>query len=229
MKNISLDRRLMAAAEFVRPDAVVADIGTDHAYLPVFLVAGDRAVRAVASDINEGPTLRARKNVAAFGLSDKIEVRRCGGLDGYETSGVTDIVICGMGGELIAEIIASAPFTNNEKIRLILQPMTKAAELRRFLVGGGYSIIGEKLAACDGKIYQIICAEYSGKTDTYTDAELIICKRFDGKDETLFRELARRSIAELKKRKAGLEKSGRDAALEADIIKDIEKNFGGSL
>ena len=175
----------MAAAEFVRPQAVVADIGTDHAYLPVFLVKNGIAARAVASDINEGPVLRAKKNVTEAKLSDKIEVLRRDGLEGYENSGVTDIIICGMGGELIVQIIGEAKFTAKEGVRLILQPMTKAAELRRFLVSSGYSIIGEKLAEDDGKIYQIICAEYSGTAQLYTEAELLIGKTFDGKDGEL--------------------------------------------
>ena len=229
MKNISLDRRLMAAAEFVRPQAVVADIGTDHAYLPVFLVKQGIAARAVASDINEGPVLRAKKNVTEAGLSDKIEVLRRDGLCGYENSGVTDIIICGMGGELIAQVLGDAKFTANEGVRLILQPMTKAAELRRFLVSSGYSIIGEKLAEDDGKIYQIICAEYSGFVEPYTEAELLIGKSFDGKDGELFAKLAEKTVAELKKRKSGLEKSGRSADFEDTIIKDIEKTFGGNL
>ena len=229
MKNISLDRRLMAAAEFVRPRAVVADIGTDHAYLPVFLVKQGIAARAVASDINEGPVLRAKKNVSEAGLSDKIEVLRRDGLCGYENSGVTDIIICGMGGELIAQILGDAKFTANESVRLILQPMTKAAELRRFLVSSGYSIIGEKLAEDDGKIYQIICAEYSGTVELYTEAELLIGKSFDGKDGELFIKLAEKTVAELKKRKNGLEKSGRSTDFEDAIIKDIEKTFGGNL
>ena len=219
----------MAAAEFVRPRAVVADIGTDHAYLPVFLVKNGIAARAVASDINEGPVLRAKKNVTEAKLSDKIEVLRRDGLDGYENSGVTDIIICGMGGELIAQILGNVQFTAKEGVRLILQPMTKAAELRRFLVSSGYSIIGEKLAEDDGKIYQIICAEYSGTSEPYTEAELLIGKTFDGKDGELFTKLAEKTVAELKKRKSGLEKSGRSADFEDAIIKDIEKTFGVDL
>jgi tRNA (adenine22-N1)-methyltransferase len=168
-----LNRRLSAVSVFVRQDSVVADIGTDHAYLPVYLVDSGKSKYAYASDINRGPLRRAELNIAESGLSDKIETRLTNGLEGLDSLGITDITVCGMGGELIASILESAPFTKSGNIRLVLQPMTKADTLRAWLLTHGYSIIDEALVK-DDRIYQIICAEYSGKTEEYSPVELLL-------------------------------------------------------
>ena len=127
-----LDSRLETALTYLRKDRIMADIGTDHAYLPIYSVLAGISSRALASDINQGPVKRADKNVRAFGLSDKIDVILCDGLAQAERFAPDDIVIFGMGGELIAHIIDAAPFVLNENIRLILQPMTKSEILREY-------------------------------------------------------------------------------------------------
>ena len=178
MKEIVLKNRLAAAASFVRRGSVIADVGTDHAWLPIYLLSKGIATRAVASDINEGPLCRARINIPKA-LKSKIELRLTDGLCGIEDFGADDILICGMGGELIARILADAPFTKNEKLRLILQPMTKAPYLREFLLREGFEITDEKLAL-DDRIYQIICAEYRSKCESYSPIELLLGKKNRG-------------------------------------------------
>lgn len=197
----ALDRRLMAAADFVRPGAVVADIGTDHAYLPVFLIKNGRAERAIAADINQGPLDRARKNVRESGLEDKIELYLTNGLSGLENVGATDIAICGMGGELICKIIENAPFVFAKNIRLILQPMTKSEELYRYLLRSGFAVIGETLAKED-RVYRIICAEYCGEKAEPSECEMIFGKAL--KDSPLFCEYAQGKIKALTKKRDGL-------------------------
>ena len=176
MNPPKLSPRLLAAAGFVRPMAVVADIGTDHAYLPIYLCGIGRIRSAVASDINEGPVERAKINITSHSLAKKIAVCHTDGLRGIETYAPTDIVICGMGGELIAEIISGAEWTKNKSIRLILQPMTHADKLRKFLCDEGYLIVDEALAR-EEKIYQIICAEYHGERVDYSPLELTFGKQ----------------------------------------------------
>ncbi len=174
-KTKGLTPRLRAVAELVRHGAFVADVGTDHAYLPIALVSEGRAVGAVASDINEGPYLRAKKNVEEQHLENKITTVHCAGLSGIDKYSPTDILICGMGGELIASIIDDAPFTKDPKIRLVLQPMTHPEILREYLLKNGFEILFERIVK-EEKLYQIICAEYSGKNKNidYNDAELLL-------------------------------------------------------
>ena len=219
MKEIKLSERLRTAASYVRSGAFVADIGTDHAYLPIYLVLGGVASKALASDINEGPILKARENISKYGLDNKISTQIANGLDGVEAFAPSDIVICGMGGELIARIIDASPYVKNAGVRLILQPMTCVYELREYLQNG-FCIIDESIVCEDGKIYQIICAEYDGKTHTYTKAELELGKRNIEKRAVGYSELLFSTIAKKQKKLAGLRTGGCETA---EIEKEIEE------
>jgi len=162
MKRAVLSPRLLSAAEFVRQGAVFADVGTDHAYLPIFLLEKGVIERAICSDINIGPLENAKNNAKLLGLSEKIDFVLTDGAAALESRGITDIAVCGMGGELIAEIIEKAPFLKDGGLRLILQPMTKHAHLRRYLAESGFKIIREKYSTEGKKNYVSILAEYSG-------------------------------------------------------------------
>ena len=163
MSDTKLNGRLCSAASFVRQGAVVADIGTDHAYLPIFLLKAGISPRAFAADINEGPLKKAEENICAAGLSDKIECRLLDGAAGLSGLGITDYAICGMGGELIADIIERAPHLKDKGIRLILQPMSRQEHLRSYLLSTGFSLIGEAYSSDSGKDYLCLLAEYSGE------------------------------------------------------------------
>jgi len=160
--DIKLDDRLRCAASFVRCGSVAADVGTDHAYLPIFLTVNGICPRAVGSDINEGPINRARENVDKYGLGDRITLIHTDGLRGLESTGAKDIIICGMGGEMIIDIIRNAQFVFSGDARLILQPMTKQAKLRQYLTESGFAIEDERLVKSGGKLYQCICASWRG-------------------------------------------------------------------
>lgn len=165
MRDTALDARLMSAAGFVRQGAIFADIGTDHAHLPIFLLESGRIERAVLSDVNEGPLASARRNVDICGYSDKVTLRLCDGAAALADLGVTDYAICGMGGELIRDIIARAPHLARSGIRLILQPMTKQAILREYLVGAGFDILSERYSYADGKYYVTMLVEYTDRCE----------------------------------------------------------------
>lgn len=167
--NIKLDERLLACAQFVRENAKLADIGTDHAYLPVFLLKQGKICSALGCDINEKPLLRAKATVEAYGAYDKVELRLCDGLSGIEKAEFSDLVIAGMGGELIIKILSDCTYIKNEKYNLILQPMTKAYELRRWLTQNGFLIKDEKSAESNGKIYTVINAEFCEKNQKKYD------------------------------------------------------------
>ena len=145
-EEFKLSARLRCAASMVREGSFVADVGTDHAYLPIALALEGKIRGAVASDINAGPVERGRKNIEEHALTDRISVVMTDGLSGIEPYAPNDILILGMGGELIARILECAPWTKDQSIRLCLQPMTHAEALRSFLLDNGYSIIDEQLA-----------------------------------------------------------------------------------
>ena len=222
MNPLKLSPRLMAAANFVRPMAVVADVGTDHAYLPIYLCKLGKIRSAVASDINEGPVARAKINIATHSLAKKIAVCHTDGLTGIEAYSPTDIIICGMGGELIAEIIKRAEWSKSRSIRLILQPMTHADKLRKFLCDEGYLIIDEALAK-EEKVYQIICAEYRGDAVEYSPIELIFGKQNiarGGEELKIYAEYVR-SVYETKIR--GKQSAGANTTEEETIVSKIDE------
>lgn len=184
---IKLTPRLMTAVPYVRPGHLVADIGTDHAYLPIYLceqkclspvtTPGGETLCAIAADINKGPVERADQHIAAAGMTKYIRTVQTDGLHGLDVYDPDDIIIFGMGGELIAYILESSPWVNREGRRLILQPMTHAEKLREYLLSAGYAIIGETLSREGDRIYQTIGAEPAGEGDTasvLTPAELTV-------------------------------------------------------
>jgi tRNA (adenine22-N1)-methyltransferase len=164
---------LAAIAEFVRVGASVCDVGTDHAFLPCYL-AKRGWENLYASDINENPLNYARTRIKKYGFSDKITAVKSDGL--LDVPPCEDVVIAGMGGELIAEIVAKIPF-KNENLRLILQPMTRIGDLRSGLEQSGFEIMTEKTAREKNRTYTVIYAKYSGKSPPAKSEEVIpLCK-----------------------------------------------------
>ena len=166
----TLDARLSCAADFVRAGAVLADVGTDHAYLPIALLSCGAISFAYAADVAEGPLATAKAHLddcarEQSGLSDRIRLVLTDGLVGVNDviATVTDISICGMGGELIARILSDAPFVKNPDIRLILQPMTMQPILRNWLGENGFCVERERLCTANGKLYSVLCCHYTGE------------------------------------------------------------------
>lgn len=162
---IRLDERLSAIASLVRPDRSICDVGTDHALLPCFLwQSGARQI--IASDINDGPLESAAETVRQYNCTG-IKLIKSDGL--REVPPCDDIIIAGMGGELIWRIISECSFITTET-RLILQPMTRAHVLRRELYRNGYEIILEKGACHGNKAYSVIYARYTGNKAEVDDS-----------------------------------------------------------
>lgn len=223
--EIKLDPRLLTAAKMVRADSVVADIGTDHAYLPVYLIQNGIAKFAVASDINKGPLERARQSAEKYGVTEKMRFALADGLSGVqpERDGVTDIIICGMGGELIARIIGGSDYTRRDGINLILQPMSSAYELREYMAGAGYEILDERLSRAAGKIYTCILSRYDGKKREFSPVQLLLGEKNIEKREKLFDDYAMRHKVSLEKRTAGLRMGGLDSTFEEDLVREIDE------
>ena len=176
MKKL-LNPRLLSAAEFVRQGARFADIGTDHAYLPIFLLSEGRISFAVCSDVNEGPLASAIANAKEEGLEEKMAFTLADGADLLREYNVSDIAICGMGGELISNIVERATFLRDGEIRLILQPMTKQEMLRERLYKMGYEIEAESYSCDSGKYYVCMCVRYTGEARELSEEEIEICPK----------------------------------------------------
>ena len=144
----------------------LADIGTDHAYVPIELVQENIVVSAVAGDVKAGPCQAAKEHVEELGLEQKISVRLGNGLDVLSPDEVDVVVIAGMGGKNIVEILNNRCDVTSSLKRLILQPMVTAASVRRWLHANGWCIIDEMLVLDEGKLYEIIVAE-QGESPAY--------------------------------------------------------------
>ena len=226
MKDLKLSPRLLCAASFARQGSFIADVGTDHAYLPIYLEKHGIIRGAVASDINEGPAERARKNISSHSLESKICVNISNGLSGLEKYSPDDVFILGMGGELIADILGASSLPKAEGVRLILQPMTHPEILRSFLLENLYEICDEEIVEDEnGKIYQIIVASYSGKrADALTPAELLLGKINISKKKPELLLLSERWIEVLRAREKGRALS-KDSSPDDDssLLGEIEK------
>lgn len=201
----------------------LADIGCDHAYIPICAVQHGKADFAYASDVRKGPLSRAAENVAAANLSDKIVLKLANGLDGAEEFNPDAIVIAGMGGELIAEIIDRAPFVRSDKITLILQPMTCPYELRKYLLCNGFEIELERLSYEDGHIYQIFTCRYTNNPQHYTEPELETGK--DHADKELVPALYKKYIAKYEKIIKGKEKADIGAEYERAVLNELREKY----
>lgn len=155
---MALAKRLAALAAHVPAGCTVADIGTDHAYLPVYLVEAGISQKVIATDINPGPLAAAARTVGERRLQDRIVLRRGDGLQPLVPGEAEVLVLAGMGGNTIREILAAAPAVLQYARRLVLQPMADAGDLRVWLAGNGWRIDGEQLVREDSRLYQIIAA-----------------------------------------------------------------------
>lgn len=184
MKRPELTPRLRSVAGLVPAGASVADIGTDHAYLPVWLLLEGKISRAVAADINKGPLDRARLTAKEYECRENIDFRLCDGLAAIGPEEVDTIVIAGMGGETIAAILEGAPWTKNGDYDLILQPMSAQNDLRRWLWQNGYGIKRE-LLVCEGeKLYNIMLAGY-GEAEPMSPGEEWAGRQYPGMEQEL--------------------------------------------
>lgn len=222
-QKLSLDGRLAKAAELVRENSVVADVGTDHAFLPISLILSGKTRFAVASDVNRGPLERARADAEKYGVTDRMHFALSDGLEGFDAEkyGVTDVVICGMGGELIEKIVRASDYTRKSGVRLVLQPMTFAPELRLFLVSNGYNILDEGLCTAAGRIYTVISAEYDGKEREYSSVELLLGKKNIENRDKLLAEYAEKLKNKLEIQINGKKRGGIDCEEEKTALEEI--------
>lgn len=163
MNEITLPPRLACVASMVRSGSRMADIGTDHAYLPVFLIQKGSVRAAIAADVKEGPLQRARDTVLRYRMQDRISVRLSNGLMQLGPDEADDIVFAGMGGELITALLAACPWVKDAAKHYIFQPMTHSEILRCWLVQNGFLVQTEQTVSEGQKVYLILDAVYTGE------------------------------------------------------------------
>ena len=186
---MKLSKRLQTIADFVKKGAVVADIGTDHAHIPIYLIKNNIISKAYACDINKGPLEKAKENINYYGVKN-IELRLSNGLEKLKTGEADTLIIAGMGGELITDILERGRIFFDAERKLILSPHTKTDEVRKYLLSNGFEITKEDMCIDEGKFYTVMEAVYIGKTFSYTNGELLFGKYLiDNKNPVLFEYL----------------------------------------
>lgn len=222
---IRLKPRLQTAADMVRDGSRVADIGTDHAYLPTALILSGKIPSAVAADLRKGPLENAEETVRNNSVEDRVQLRLSDGLKCVSPDDADDIVIAGMGGILISEILSAAEWVKNEKYKLILQPQSHDEDVRKYLFENGFSITDEKACFEDGKVYICIGAVYTGTVSSHSEAEIMFGD-FLGRSDEASRAFIDKKMKRIQARLSALISHGGDEderqRLE-EIIKEVKK------
>lgn len=205
-----LSPRLKAVAGLVRKDSFLADVGCDHGFLPVYLMLSGKIRGAVAADINEGPLNQCRLLVNKYSLQNKIQCVLSDGLANIEFTDFQDVSICGMGGELIADILEKYCYSKKEGVHYIFNPMTHPEKLREYLCKNGYEIGSDFIVRDGNHSYSVFDAYFTGSVKTYSDSYYFIGNIDDFSDKNYFKSL----LNYLKNK----QKSGIDYSEVIDII-----------
>lgn len=194
MDSIHLSPRLQMVADFVPPCACAADIGTDHGYLPVWLLQNGVIQTAIAADIHVGPLANAQKSAAAYDLEERVRFVQADGLQSPDAQAADVITIAGMGGETICAILAATPWLRQGK-RLVLQPQSKVQELTDWLWHNGFTIEDAALCHDAGKRYLALRVLGQPAGQTYTVEQLLLRRRDPLLPEHLTEEIRRQTRA----------------------------------
>lgn len=214
MEKIKLSNRLFAVAALIEPSDGVIDVGTDHGYLPVYLVQTGPARRIMASDINAGPLRHAMTTAEQYGVNGQIEFIRTDGLEGIDHTGVKTVIIAGMGGETMMAILEPALWVRQVGVQLVLQPQTKVTELTVWLGQHGFIIKDVYLAEDDGRIYEVMSVGWTGNGLFRAPLEILREKK-----DALLQKYVDRELQKVRNIMTGLEKAaaGKEALPELGI------------
>ena len=199
--RLQLQPRLQCIASLVPKGARLADIGTDHGYLPVYLLQEGTIGHAIASDINALPLAHARATAAEYGVTEKLDFRLCPGLAKLRPEECDTVAIAGMGGETILGILEAAPWTRDGAHTLILQPQTKVDLLRRWLCESGYRFLEEKLVRDKEQLY-VVFRVTGGDQRRVSEADALA--GFLLGDDPLYGEYLSQHLAKLERARDGL-------------------------
>jgi tRNA (adenine22-N1)-methyltransferase len=225
---INLKGRLQKVASMVDHCKKPADIGTDHAYLPIYLVQSGICPMAIATDIKKGPLRKAEKNIIRYHMQDKIELRLGDGLIPIENDGCDVLIIAGMGGVLIRDIIEKSIDTARKAKYIVMQPMYAEEALREFLLRYGFNIMEESLAKHEGRIYPVIKGAYDGIVREEDIFHLYIGRRLFEQRDPLLKEFLKKRIKRQDRIVQGMAKSLRmkEAHIkENSLLTDMKKAY----
>lgn len=224
------NKRLLVAAELLGQTNSVADIGTDHAFLPIHLVKEGIAQKVIACDIAEGPLAVAEANITKYGLLDKIELRLANGLLGLKPNEVEAVTILGMGGETIADILTDSSWVKNPNMTLILQPMSCDDRLRDYLYKEGFEILSEVGVESQNRFYTVMKVVYSGNLPKVGCEFKYIGKLLENPNDAAITFVKNR-LKSLKNCMADIEKVERKQELYSELkvaVAEIEKHLKNS-
>lgn len=229
-----LDARLRWIAEQVRPDVLLVDIGSDHAWLPIELVQSKKITRAIASDVAASAVVQAQTHVQAAGLAAAIEVCLGNGLAQLTLPDCVDIAICGMGAQTMVSILHEQPAVRRAGVRLLLQAMTDTPLLRVFLAGAGFAVSQEACVFSEGRYYQCMVAVYTGEVRSLSAAEAELGDYHLRNPSAAFVASVRERLARVEKwrqvkAQAGTDTSADDALLQLyiSVLKDSHNHGFG--
>lgn len=223
---LNLSPRLKMAADMVRDGVIVADIGTDHAYLPAYLMANGKVKGAIAADLRKMPLENARETLVSYNLEDKIPLVLSNGLDSLAENCADDIVIAGMGGILITEILSRCNWIFSNDKRLVVQPMSHAEDVRRFFILNGFEILRENATVDSGRTYICINAVYTGKDYCHLPPSFEYIGKLCDCNSIYATEYLKKQAIRLKKRADSLSKIDKndcEAEQLYSIVSDIER------
>ncbi len=218
-----LSPRLYTAAHMADPSLKTVDIGTDHAYLPAYLVSFLNAGKILACDIGEKPLKNALNTLKTYGLEDKIELRLSDGLKNVSPDEAEQIIICGMGGTLIRDILLAAEWVKKPGMRLILQPMTHSEDVRQFLCENGFEIREERCIEDAGRVYCCICAVYTGVYEAFSPGYYYFGTLLN--TDGIARTYIKKQVSRVKKRADSLEAADRFPE-EQKLLREILDYYG---
>ena len=173
---VKLSNRLLAVASFVTEGNVLADVGTDHGYIPIYLLQEKRIPKAIAMDINEGPLQRAKEHIDMYELKDYIETRLSDGVAALTPGEVDTVLVAGMGGGLVMHILEEGKEVCRQAKELILQPQSELERVRAYLWSNGYVILGEDMVLEDEKFYPMMRVAYQNVIDSEAAENLLFCR-----------------------------------------------------
>ena len=221
---MELSKRLQAVADLVGDGLTVADVGTDHGYIPIYLIESGKCEYAFAMDVNQGPLLRAKEHIAERGLEMQIETRLSDGVKHLNDGECDAVVIAGMGGALTIKIMEEGKQIFKNLTEFVLQPQSELHKVRAYLLEQGYSIVAEDMVQEDGKFYPMMKV-INGVSDTYNAVEFRYGKRLLSQKHPVLKEFL---IKEKRTKNMILQNLQKEDGLHIEVRrKEIEEELEG--